>query len=356
MIDLIRTSLQVILRHQQPNGAYPACPTMPDYQFCWFRDGSFTAHAMLLYGKIASATAFHEWAAHTILRYENNVRNAMAAYDSKEAPNPHDILRARYTYDGEKGPDDWPEFQLDGLGTWLWALQAYANAGHHLSVTVQRAAHFVVDYLTVFWGSPCHDLWEEAGDRIHTYTLAAIYGGLQAAASFLKRPELCTTADAVKAFVLKHAVVDGRFIKSVGNPIVDASLLGLATPYRLVEPDDPLMTATVHRIETDLYASGYGVHRYHGDVYYGGGAWLLLAAWLGWYDVERGERVRPTAILADIERFVTDDGDLPEQVVPPMLADASHYDYWVRVRGPIACPLLWSHGMYLILSKAMPNP
>ncbi len=350
---LLRYSINVILRNQQPSGAYPACPTMPDYQFCWFRDSSFIAHSMLMSGETASAEAFHTWAALTVLRYETNARRAMADFSAGKAPDPHDILRARYTYDGGKGPDEWPEFQLDGLGTWLWALKTFADTGNPLSTDVQRAAHFVADYLTVLWPSNCHDLWEEAGDRVHTYTVAAIYGGLQAAADLLKRPELCTVAESIKAYVLDNMVSGGRFIKSVGNPIVDASLLGLATPYRLVEPNDPLMIATVKQIEADIYAAGFGVHRYRGDVYYGGGAWLLLGAWLGWYDAEVGNTERAATILADIERQVTASGDLPEQVVPPMLAEVSNYDYWVKVRGTIATPLLWSHAMYLITAHAV---
>lgn len=353
MSNLVDYSRQVILRHQLPSGAYPACPTMPDYQFCWFRDSSFIAHAMLISGETASAEAFHTWAALTVLHYEDNARRAMADFSAGRKPNPHDILRARYTYDGGKGPDEWPEFQLDGLGTWLWALKAFNDAGNLLNADVQRAAHFVADYLSVLWPSACHDLWEEAGDRVHTYTVAAIYGGLQAAADFLKRPELCTVAESIKTYIMSNMVSGGRFIKSVGNPIVDASLLGLATPYRLVEPDDPLMVATVKQIEADIHAVGFGVHRYRGDVYYGGGAWLLLLAWLGWYDTEVGNIDRAESILADIERQATSSGDLPEQVVPPMLADVSNYDYWVKVRGTIATPLLWSHAMYLITAHAV---
>ena len=348
MSNLIDYSRQVILRYQQPSGAYPACPTMPDYQFCWFRDSSFIAHAMLLYNEMASAKAFHTWAALTVLQYEAGARRAMADFSAGKAPNPHDILRARYTYDSGKGPDEWPEFQLDGLGTWLWALKAYADAGNALSADMQQAANFVADYLTVLWPSNCHDLWEEAGDRVHTYTLAAIYGGLQSAAAMLKRSELWLVTEAIQHYVLNNMVREGKFIKSVGRGIVDASLLGLATPYRLVEPDDLLMVATVKQIEADIYAEGFGVHRYRGDVYYGGGAWLLLVAWLAWYDTEVGNVSRAATILAAIERQATASGDLPEQVLPPMLADVAHYDNWVKIRGPIATPLLWSHAMYLI--------
>lgn len=38
-----------------------------------------------------------------------------------------DTLNARYQVEGEPGPDDWPEFQLDGPAIWLWSLAKYVN-------------------------------------------------------------------------------------------------------------------------------------------------------------------------------------------------------------------------------------
>ncbi len=353
MPELLDVSRRLILRYQQPSGAYPACPTMPDYQFCWFRDGSLIAYSMLIYGEAASAAAFHQWAATAVLRYADGARRAMADFAAGRAPNPHDVLRARYTYTWEKGPDDWPEFQLDGLGTWLWALRAFVDAGQPLTADLRAGAELVADYLAALWRSPCHDLWEEFGDQVHTYTLAAIYAGLRAAADLLTRPALTDAAASIKAFMLQNCVApDGSFVKSVGSDLVDGSLSALATPYRVVEPDDPRMGATIRRVEAELYAPGRGVHRYVRDVYYGGGAWLLLAAWLGWYEADRGDRAKAEAILVNIEQLATADGSLPEQVTPPMLADVSNYDHWVAVRGPIASPLLWSHAMLLILAQA----
>jgi GH15 family glucan-1,4-alpha-glucosidase len=353
MPELLDVSRRLILRYQQPTGAYPACPNMPDYQFCWFRDGSFIAHSMLISGEVASAAAFHRWAATAALRYADGARRAMADFAAGRAPNPHDVLRARYTYTWEKGPDDWPEFQLDGLGTWLWALRAFVDAGQSLAAEVRQGAELAADYLAALWQSPCHDLWEEFGDQVHTYTLASIYAGLAAAADFLLRPALKDVAASIKTYILENCTApDGSFVKSVGSDLVDGSLSALAIPYRVVEPDDPRMVATMRRVEAELYAPGCGVHRYVRDVYYGGGAWLLLAAWLGWYEADRGDTAKAVAILAGIERQATAGGELPEQVVPPMLADASNYDHWVEVRGPIALPLLWSHAMLLILARA----
>ncbi len=130
-------------------------------------------------------------------------------------------------------------------------------------------------------------------------------------------------------------VADGHFVKFVGSTEVDANLLGLATPFGVVEPDDPAMVATVRRIEADLQRGG-GLHRYRADSYYGGGEWILLTAWLGWYYARRGERDKAEAALRWIEAQADADGQLPEQV-PLNLNDPAHYAPW-RERWGDDCP------------------
>ena len=48
-------------------------------------------------------------------------------------------LPTRYTLDGELEPevDDWPNFQLDGYGTWLWALLAWLIEGRGIVKPLQ---------------------------------------------------------------------------------------------------------------------------------------------------------------------------------------------------------------------------
>jgi GH15 family glucan-1,4-alpha-glucosidase len=133
---------------------------------------------------------------------------------------------------------------------------------------------------------------------------------------------------------------------------VDASLLGVALPYRMLESGDPLFQGTVARIEADLHRPQGGVYRYLGDTYYGGGEWLLLAAWLGWYHAERGDRARAADLLDWVEAQADPDGNLPEQVSEHLLSPP-HYAEWVGRWGPVAKPLLWSHAMHLILVEAM---
>lgn len=144
----------------------------------------------------------------------------------------------------------------------------------------------------------------------------------------------------------------GRLTKFADSTDVDASLIGVATPYRLLLPYDPIIQATVARIETDLHCPGGGVHRYLADTYYGGGEWVLLTAWLGWYYAEIGEREKAQAALQWVEAQADAYGYLPEQVSMHLLSP-ERYAEWEARWGPPANPLLWSNAMYLILRYAL---
>ena len=131
---------------------------------------------------------------------------------------------------------------------------------------------------------------------------------------------------------------------------MDASLLWLTLPYGLVEVDDPFMQRTVQSIERELL-TGHGVHRYADDTYYGGGQWLLLSSWLGWYYARTGrsEQARQIADWIASKRKPT---GLPEQVQEHLLFP-HEYTAWVERSGEPAVPLLWSHAMYLVLASEL---
>jgi GH15 family glucan-1,4-alpha-glucosidase len=195
------------------------------------------------------------------------------------------------------------------------------------------------------WAQPCFDCWEEFPDKVHTHTLAAIYGGLQAY-SQLVEAGLSPTLAAIRQFIFDAQMVNGRFVKFAGSTVVDASLLGLATPYRVVEPGHPAMRATVAQITAELGRGG-GLHRYAADTYYGGGEWVLLTAWLAWYYAEQGEASMAQSALSWVEAQADQQGQLPEQV-PNNLNDPGYLQPWQARWGQIANPLLWSHAQYLI--------
>jgi len=340
MPDLYQRSIEIILANQHPSGAYVACPNFPTYRYTWFRDASFVAYAMDLAGQHESAARFHAWAARAICQRASVVERGLEKAARGEMLADADILHTRLTLDGRDGRrQKWGNFQLDGFGTWLWALEQHRRlCGETLPAEWLEAAGLAAKYLAALWGRPCYDCWEEHPERVHPYTLAAIYGGLKA------WDGVGETLAAIKAYIYAHFVWQGHFVKFAGEPAVDASLLGLAAPYGVVEPDDPLMLATVSEIERTLLDGG--VHRYKADVYYGGGEWILL----GWYYRMAGREGEVGPLLEWIEAQAAPDGSLPEQVPAHLLAPAQQAP-WVARWGPVASPLLWSHAKYMILKK-----
>src|SRR5450432_1385284 len=157
-------SLHVILDNQNANGAYIACPNMPDYQFSWFRDGAYIAYALTLDGdrvgeaykdsmsaQWESVYRFNTWCAARINERAERMQRAISQVARGTAPDMRDVLNARYRVDGSEGPDEWPEFQLDGLGSWLWSLGVYAEK---------------------FGFTPLPIAWEEAVDHAAHYLAA----------------------------------------------------------------------------------------------------------------------------------------------------------------------------------------
>ena len=351
MPDLVQRSVEILLENQSASGAYVASPNFPTYGYCWFRDGAYIAHAMDCVGEHDSARRFHDWAAGVIVERQEVVWRAIDKARRGQPLSAADILHTRYTLDGKESHEvAWPNFQLDGFGTWLWALGEHQRlAGKPLPAAWRRAARLAADYLDALWRLPCFDCWEEFPELVHTSTLAAIYGGLRSE-MLLTSSERSVTLAEIKAFLGREAVLEGHFVKAPGRQDVDASLISLATPYRVVAPEDQRMRSTVALIERDLLRGG--LHRYARDTYYGGGGWLLLTAWLGWYDLEAGEPGRARELLAWVESQAGEDGNMPEQV-PEDLIEPPSYPVWLQRWGPVASPLLWSHAMYLILHEAL---
>lgn len=351
-MDFIQRSIDIILENQHASGAYIACPNFPTYHYCWFRDGSFIAYSMDLVGQFSSAERFHAWAARAVNQRIDVVKRALQLVADGKPLGETEILHTRYTLDGQDGTrEEWPNFQLDGFGTWLWALNEHRiRTNTSLPVGWVQAANATANYLEALWRQPCFDCWEEFSDKIHLHTLAAIYGGLQACQE-LDGKDRSNTLEGIKGYLFEHGIVNGHFAKFVGADTIDASLLGLSTPYNLVPRDHALMQATVHEIERLLNRSG-GVHRYNTDTYFGGGEWVLLAGWLGWYYAETGQPIKAQKLLSWMESTANEMGYLPEQV-PATLNDPSFYQPWLNRWGNIATPLLWSHANYLILNNKL---
>lgn len=350
MNDLLAHSIRLILDNQAPSGAYPAAVDYATYRDCWFRDGSYIAYSMSLAGHPESADRFHQWAADAIIRRAHIIEKAVDHRRNGLPLETADLLHTRYTLDREDSITDWPNFQLDGLGTWLWALNQHVLISDTPPTTSRaQAAELVSQYLTALWDQPCYDCWEELPDQVHPHTLAAIHGGLAADQTLFHRDHTNPLA-AITHTLLNNAATNGYFTKSIGRNDVDTSLIGLVTPYNVVASDHPSFVKTLHKIETELRHNGGGPHRYATDTFYGGGEWVVLAGWLGWHHATIGDQTAAHQLQRWIEAQADDHGNLPEQVPHHLNAPDRHQD-WVDQWGPIAKPLLWSHANHIILSQ-----
>jgi len=349
-MDLVQHSLEVILTNQAPSGAYIACPNFPIYRYGWFRDGSFCAYAMDRCGQGESAHRFFQWTVEVVRRYAGKIQDSTLQARAGSRSGEMDTFHARFTVEGLEVAGHWGNHQLDGLGTWLWALQQHftLHPTHAFPPAWKEAVILIREYLIALWPLPCSDIWEEHEDQVHTYTLAAVSAGLRSLADWQGDEQAGRAAAEIQEYILTHSVVDGYLVKSIGSRGVDANLAALAVPYQVVSPGDPRMKATLTRLESQLMGRTGGLRRYPQDRYYGGGEWPVLYAWLGWLYAEAGDRERARTVLCWLEGQANERGELPEQV-QECLNYPEEYTPWVKRWGPVASPLLWSHAMYLIL-------
>jgi len=345
----VPAGVRAILAHQSDEGAFVASPDFSQYGYCWLRDGSFTAYALDRAGEHDAAAKYHDWVESTLGSIAGMMDRAIESKRAEKDFDPRDLPPARFALDGSVVADDWPNFQIDGYGTWLWSLHehlrlAETTLSSHMLDTVQRVAR----YLATFALEPCFDVWEMNGTDVHTSTLACVYGGLVAASSLLGDLELSARADDVADRVRISGQANGRFEKSDASHEVDASALWLSVPFEVVGSDDEAFQATVAAIEKDLVLDG-GVRRFASDTYFGGGAWPVLTCSLGWYYARAGRRDDAMRCLQWTQSHVDANGCLAEQFGGE-LRDRSHYEQWVTTWGRPAADLLWSHAMHIVLS------
>jgi len=348
--DLYLNSIDVIKSGQAPNGAFLASPNFSTYQYSWLRDGTFVAYSMNVAGQHEEAAQFYRWVHMAICKHLHKVENLLSKKQHGERPLHDDFLHTRYTVDGQEGVEEWGNFQLDGYGAYLWGVGEHIERSGNFAFLgeVRQSVEAMITYLVEFWQEPNYDCWEEHVEFMHPSTLACIYGGLKKIETWIPDVRIAPTCEAIRRYVEEHGVHDGHFVKSIGKTSVDANLLWLAVPFGMFDVHDERMVRTVEKIERDLVTGG--VHRYVEDTFYGGGAWILLTAWLGWYYAAAGNKARAEELAAWVERQADEDGHLPEQVTEGLL-HPEKFQEWIERWGEAAKPLLWSHAMYIVLKR-----
>ena len=334
------------------------------YGFVWPRDLGYIVLSFLAAGRSDLAVPALRWLAR------------------EQAPE--GLWLQRYWTDGSLAPS-WGLHQLDETGMVVFAYEAAwrelgdAALDRELWPSARAAADFLCGFVDPETGLPLPsvDLWEQT-DGQHSYSAAATYGGLVAAAAMATRHEPSlerryrVAAERVREAIETHLWSDehGRYLRSrwVGradelgqeppasfdralryptkavrsvdpeDARVDSSLLGLAWPFRAVDPSSPRMRATLEAVERELRTPEGGVLRHEDDDYAGGNPWLISTLWLGLAERQAGDEAGHRASIAYALEQQTSLGLLPEQVT------RGGEPAWV-------VPLGWSHAMLILAAR-----
>ena len=212
---------------------------------------------------------------------------------------------------------------------------------------------------------PSWNLWEDRRG-IHTFTCAAVVGGLRAAAKFAhlfgertRGEKYAQTADKIITGMREHLYSEekGRFLRALEfrsgddehfepDATVDASLFG-AFYFGAFEANDKLIKNTMRAVEKHLWIPTKigGVARFENDSYMrvsndvAGNVWFICTLWLADYRIaiakKKSDLKGAIEILEWTVKRALPSGVLAEQVDPLTGAPVS------------VSPLTWSHSTFV---------
>ncbi len=372
--ELYRRSLLVLRTQADNTGAIVAANdaeivkfARDTYSYMWPRDGALAAFAMDQAGYLEVSQRFFDLCARII--------------------TPEGFFLHKYTPSGQPGSSwhPWvdgagkPQYpiQEDETGLVLFALWHHYDAHRDFEFVktyyrglIIRAADFLARYRDPVTGLPdaSYDLWEERRG-VMSYTVSAVWAGLQAAANFAElygeaqfASRYRATADSIKAAARQYLFdqTANRFLRRIvvgpdgaieKDLVLDSSLYGLFY-FGMFAPDDPQIVSTMETVHNRLWCQTPigGIARYEDDYYYQvsqdtqrvpGNPWFVCTMWYAQWLVARARSLDDLTAARSILEWVAaralPSGVLAEQLDP--------------YRGtPLSVsPLTWSHATAISL-------
>jgi GH15 family glucan-1,4-alpha-glucosidase len=369
LITLYKQSL-IILRTQIDNrGAIIAANdsdyldyNRDTYSYMWPRDGALVAYALDLAGQPDVARNFYVFCKDLLTR--------------------EGYLLHKYNPDGSLGSSWHPwvdgdgnmqlPIQEDETALVLWALWEHYKRYRDVefirplySPLIRRAGNFLASYRDPYTNLPgaSYDLWEERRG-INSFTVAAVWAGLNAAAHFAEtfgdtgreeryRAALAEISDATVKYLydeerkrfLRRITVDPKTGQIDSDLNLDSSLYGLFN-FGMFSPNDPRIVSTMEQIASQLWCKTDigGIARYENDYYHQvsqdianvpGNPWIICTLWLAQWHIARATEPDELRLALDlltwVQKRTLDSGVLAEQVHPYTGAPMS------------VAPLTWSH-------------
>lgn len=347
------------------------------YSYMWPRDGAFVAYALDQTG--------HQDLTRRFFRFCHKIFQEGYDPNPDVSVEPRAFFYHKYTPSGAVG-SSWHSWmtmdgtpvlpiQEDETALILWALWNHYQQYRDIEFVrnmyddmIKPSANFLCWYRDDKTGLPLpsYDLWEERLG-IHTFTVATVYAGLQAAANFATL--FGDTANSLKyrenAKQVKNAAIyylwnpdKNAFFRHINftedGSIVGDDVIGSSTYamffFELLPPDDPKIVANMKAVKDRLWIKTEvgGLARYENDYYHQisndtdkipGNPWIVCTMWLTqWYIAlaHNKEELEPALELLEwVSTVALPSGLLPEQMNPYTGEAIS------------VAPLTWSHAAFV---------
>lgn len=304
-----------------------------DYRYCWLRDASLTANALVSLGSHAEAEAFLGWL-HRVLASTSGPERLHPLYTLGGASlGPEAVIDTLPGYAGSRpvrvSNAANQQVQLDVFGPVVDLVAALTEARGKLTDEDWEMVGAMAEAVSRRWTEPDHGIWEERiRPRHHVYSkvmcwvtidravrLGTAYGREIDPAWPELRAEIATDV-LTNGWHPDAAGGQGAFTTAYDGDDLDAASLHVGLSG-LIDPADERFAATVTAVEAEL-RSGSTVYRYRRDDGLPGeeGGFHLCAAWMIESYLLTGRRTEAEELFDQMVAAAGPTGLLPEEYDP----------------------------------------
>lgn len=278
-----------------------------DYRYCWLRDSSFTALALLNLGYVDEARALLAW--YFRMCADDPAKLHIMYQVTGERRLVDEKLTWLAGYEGSKpvhrGNAAATQFQLGVYGDVITAFEFAQRRGVEIDRDAWNTVCTLLKFVEESWRKPGAGFWESrAGGREYTDSKMMCWVAFDRALRLAEHvPFEAPLAhwEEMRARIARQVLTNGfdvdrdSFTQYYGSEEIDATAL-LFPAYGLLPYDDKRMRATVRALESELLDGGF-LYRYSKDVNEEGGdgtpaegAFIACNFWLAGYYALAGRR------------------------------------------------------------------